>query len=114
MTIYLKDKDIAKELGVDSKKWETLIAPALEARGLPRKDALFDDMRCWPAVQDFLLKRAMAGATTGGQNNAFKRTKTAGVEAPAKQERGGATILDLQRPRLKARLQTDTGGNTLR
>jgi len=114
MTIYLKDKDIAKELGVDSKKWETLIAPALEARGLPRKDALFDDMRCWPAVQDFLLKRAMAGATTGGQNNAFKRSKVEGAKAPQEQERRSAAILDLQRPRLKTRLSTDSGGNTLR
>ena len=57
MSIYLNDNDIAERLGVDSVKWES-VAVVLERSGLPRRDPLFDEKRCWPAVLEFLLRRA--------------------------------------------------------
>jgi len=101
MSIYLNDKDIAKQLGVDSAKWES-VAVVLERDGLPRRDPLFDERRCWPAVLEFLLRRAGVGGNNaaalvqnGGQYNGFK-SKAARPSAPAKQKREGAIILDMR------------------
>lgn len=100
MSIYLNDNEIAKELGVDSAKWES-VAVVLERDGLPRRDPLFDERRCWPAVLEFLLRRAGVGGTNaaalvqnGGQYNGFK-SKAARPNKPSKQERVSATVLAL-------------------
>ena len=114
MSIYLNDKDIAKQLGVDSAKWES-VAVVLERDGLPRRDPLFDERRCWPAVLEFLLRRAgvcgnnaAALVQNGGQYNGFK-SKAARVGEPPKQKREGAVILDLRSRSEETRLPPDGG-----
>lgn len=114
MTIYLNDNDIAERLGVDSVKWES-VAVVLERSGLPRRDPLFDEKRCWPAVLEFLLRRAGVGGNNaaafvqdGGQYNGFK-SKAARVGAPPKQKREGAVILDLRSRSEKDGLSPDGG-----
>lgn len=100
MSIYLNDNDIAERLGVDSVKWES-VAVVLERSGLPRRDPLFDEKRCWPAVLEFLLRRAGVGGNNaaafvqdGGQYNGFK-SKAARTNKTNKQERVSATVLAL-------------------
>jgi hypothetical protein len=112
MSIYLNDKEIAKQLGVDSAKWES-IAVVLERDGLPRRDPLFDERRCWPAVLEFLLRRAGVGGNNaaalvqnGGQYNGFK-SKAARPNTPAKQKREGATVLALHSRRSEDGLPTN-------
>jgi hypothetical protein len=57
---YLTDKEIARRLGMSVAEW-TATASVLEKHGLPRKDALFQYRRCWPAVVNFLIERATPG-----------------------------------------------------
>lgn len=59
MQMFEDDKAIAKELGITLEKWKAAAA-ILETRGLPKRDALFGDRRCWPAVVAFLMHRAGA------------------------------------------------------
>lgn len=103
MGIYLTDKEIAAELGLKPDKWET-ISLVLERSGLPPRDPLFDERRCWPAVLEFLMRRAGVGgantATTaqnGGQYNGFKPKKGARTNRTDEQdEQAGATVLEMQ------------------
>lgn len=55
--LFLTDAEIAARLPMTTPAWEAA-ATVLERDGLPRRDPLFGDRRCWPAVRDFLLARA--------------------------------------------------------
>ncbi len=55
--IYLTEQQIAAKLEMSPKEWSVIVS-VLEKRGLPRRDALFQDRRCWPAVEHFLIQRA--------------------------------------------------------
>ena len=103
MTIYLTDKEIAAELGLKAEKWDS-VAAVLERSGLPPRDPLFDERRCWPAVLEFLMRRAgvsgnntATAAQNGVRYNGFK-SKTARANPADKQSnRESAEILEMQR-----------------
>ena len=99
--IYLTDKQIASRLGLSPNKWES-IAPVLEREGAPRRDALFDDKRCWPALLEFLVKRAGGSAVNtalpvenGGSYHGFK-SKARRANTNNKAVRPSGVILALQ------------------
>ena len=114
MTIYLTDQEIARELGVESRQWQTVIAPALEREGLPRRDALFDDKRCWPAVLEFLMKRAgcnkdnIPGVKFDGFKRAKEDTRNTRVKNTTERQRRSATVLDLQQARREVGVRTES------
>jgi len=98
--IYLTDKQIASRLGVSPDKWDS-IAPVLEREGAPRRDALFDDKRCWPALLEFLVKRAGGTAVNtalpvenGGSYHGFK-SKARRAKGSETTIRQGGVILAL-------------------
>jgi hypothetical protein len=65
--IYMSDKEIAPLVGLTVGEWAAT-ALVLEKHGLPRCDPLFNDRRCWPAVEQYLIERArptMYRVTTG-------------------------------------------------
>lgn len=64
--LFLTDAEIAARVPMAAPEW-VAAAAALERDGLPRRDPLFGDRRCWPAVRDFLLARA------GGQSRLAPR-----------------------------------------
>lgn len=109
--MYVTERELANMLGVDQKKWETQIAPALEARGLPRKDALFDNRRCWPAVREFILKRAMCKSTSTEEGQIYdgKKIRNTGAKKAPEQGRDGAVVLDLQQARSRTGVSTENG-----
>lgn len=110
--IYVTERELANMLGVEQKRWETVIAPALEARGLPRKDALFDNRRCWPAVREFIMKRAMCKSTYEGQED-VKTIRNTGAKKTPQQGRDGAVVLDLQQARSRNGVSPDSGSDPL-
>ena len=55
--IFLPDVEIAKIVGLSAAEWKAA-ALVLERSGLPRRDPLFKNQRCWPRVRDFLYRRA--------------------------------------------------------
>lgn len=55
--IFLPDAEIAKLVSMTAGEWEAA-ATVLERSGLPRRDPLFKNQRCWPRVRDFLYRRA--------------------------------------------------------
>ena len=55
--IFLADAEIAKVVGLSAAEWKAA-ALVLERSGLPRRDPLFKNQRCWPRVRDFLYRRA--------------------------------------------------------
>ena len=59
--IYLPDSEIAGLVGLTVLEWESA-AKVLERSGLPRRDPLFKNQRCWPRVRDFLYRRAGGAA----------------------------------------------------
>lgn len=100
--IYLTDKEIARKLGVSAEKWES-ISIALEKEGLPRRDALFDDRRCWPACNEFLIKRASGASVNttlpvenGGMYNGFK-SKARRTNKDCPKERDSGNILAMHK-----------------
>ncbi len=60
--VFLPDAEIAKLMRMTSGEWDAA-ATVLEREGLPRRDPLFKNQRCWPKVRDFLYRRA------GGQSS---------------------------------------------
>lgn len=56
-SMYLDEGQIARQCGLDPDAWAAA-ARVLENSGMPRRDPLFGNRRCWPAVRDFLLDRA--------------------------------------------------------
>jgi hypothetical protein len=63
--LYLTEAEIADRVmsGDDRvQRWKG-VAAMLERQGLPQKDPVFDNRRYWPAVRDFLDRRAARGAT---------------------------------------------------
>ena len=59
--LFLTDVEIAKLVSMSAGEWQAA-ATVLEREGLPRRDPLFKNQRCWPKVRDFLYRRA------GGQS----------------------------------------------
>ena len=55
--IFLPDAEIAKLFSMSTAEWDAT-ARTLEREGLPRRDPLFKNQRCWPRVRDFLYRRA--------------------------------------------------------
>jgi hypothetical protein len=55
--LFLSDAEIAGRIPMAVEDWEAQ-APTLERHGLPKRDPVFGDRRCWPAVRDFLYRRA--------------------------------------------------------
>lgn len=55
--VFLPDAEIAKLMRMTVPEWEAA-AIVLERSGLPRRDPLFNNQRCWPRVRDFLYRRA--------------------------------------------------------
>ena len=55
--IFLPDAEIAKRVSMSAGEWAAA-ATVLERSGLPRRDPLFKNQRCWPRVRDFLYRRA--------------------------------------------------------
>lgn len=55
--VFLPDDEIAKLMRMTGPEWEAA-ATVLERSGLPRRDPLFKNQRCWPRVRDFLYRRA--------------------------------------------------------
>ena len=55
--LYLSDTQIVRRLRMSAMEW-TAATKVLERHGLPKRDALFQDRRCWPAVEAFLIERA--------------------------------------------------------
>jgi hypothetical protein len=55
--VFLPDAEIAKLMRMTGPEWEAA-ATVLERSGLPRRDPLFKNQRCWPRVRDFLYRRA--------------------------------------------------------
>lgn len=103
--IFLTDKEIAEELGLSFEKWQSVSA-ILEKKGLPRRDALFEDRRCWPAVLEFFVKRANGtGPTTlavtegGKDEKTFRESNAAWTKTAKEPRRKPAVVLDLQRAR---------------
>lgn len=67
--LYLTDAEIADRLmsGDDRvARWKGA-AVMLERDGLPRPDPVFGGRRYWPAVRDYLDRRALRGVSLGGQ-----------------------------------------------
>jgi len=64
MDLYVSDTEIAKQLKMTLEQW-LATAQVLERAGFPRRDALFGDRRCWPAVEQFLVARARPSAAGG-------------------------------------------------
>ena len=62
--LFLTEAEIAARLPMPTEAWQAAAA-VLERDGLPRRDPLFGDRRCWPAVRDFLLARAGGGGKVG-------------------------------------------------
>ena len=93
---YLNEEEIARKMRMTTAQWRAAAA-ALEKYGLPRKDALFQDMRCWPAVEEFLKKRAssVAAGSSAGEAHGYKgfRRKTARAEDPAQQVGSDSAVL---------------------
>jgi hypothetical protein len=60
-SIFLVDDEIARLIPMPAEKWRA-VAAALEKsnRGMPAKDPLFGNRRCWPAVRRHLIGRASA------------------------------------------------------
>jgi len=105
--IFLTDKEIAARLGMGVDKWKN-ISRVLEREGLPKQDVLFDSRRCWPAVLEFLQRRAggVGNDTTlskenGGSYVGFK-SKSARPDARKATKREGGVILEMQRRRQEA------------
>lgn len=59
--IFLPDAEIAKRVSMTAGEWKAA-AVVLERSGLPRRDPLFKNQRCWPRVRDFLYRRAGGSA----------------------------------------------------
>lgn len=55
--LFLPDVEIARLVSITPEEWRATAA-VLERYGLPRRDPLFKDQRCWPSVRDFLYRRA--------------------------------------------------------
>ena len=55
--IFLPDAEIAKRVSMSVEQWEAT-AQVLERSGLPMRDPLFNNQRCWPTVQQFLIRRS--------------------------------------------------------
>lgn len=116
--IFLSDEEIAIELGLSLEKWQS-IAVVLEKNGLPRRDALFSDRRCWPAVLEFLVKRAGGSSVNAPivkkEVKDEKGSKGRAVDTRPKDKkepgRKGAIVLDLQRARRDIGLHTKNGPN---
>lgn len=115
--IFLSDQDIADELGLTLKEWESKAA-LLERDGLPKRDAVFGYRRCWPAVLEFFVKRAggvgqintSLPVSEGGTYRGVKsKVNAKGTDTPAKRGRASAVLLDLQQARRKAGVQADSG-----
>jgi hypothetical protein len=79
--LFLSDAEIAERIPQSLDEW-VAAAAVLERHGLPKRDPLFQERRCWPMVRDFLCARAggsmeqaprkPAGATLQGEVvNAF-------------------------------------------
>ena len=96
MGVYLKDQEIAREIGMPLGEW-AVAAAILEKHGLPRRDPPFGDRRHWPAVQEWLHKRATgANPTVAGQvenYNGFGKRNARPQKAP-EQGRIVAPLLD--------------------
>jgi hypothetical protein len=92
--LYLSDKEIAARVGVTAHEW-TATATVLERYGLPRRDPLFDNRRCWPAVEAFLIDRATPARTRPeGECDGYKGFKSSPRRAAApKQERASSAVL---------------------
>lgn len=69
---YISDADVAAKLGMNTSEW-TATAKALERYGLPMRDPLFNNRRCWPAVSEFLIRRAIGdnGPSENGEVDGF-------------------------------------------
>ncbi|MCW6513144.1 hypothetical protein [Lichenifustis flavocetrariae] len=55
--IFLPDAEIAKRVSMSQAQWEAT-AVVLERSGLPKRDPLFNNQRCWPSVRAFLFRRS--------------------------------------------------------
>lgn len=55
--VFLPDAEIAKMMSLSAGEWEAA-ATVLEREGLPRRDPLFKNQRCWAKVRDFLYRCA--------------------------------------------------------
>ena len=66
--IFLADAEIAKRVSMSAAQWEAT-ALVLERSGLPKRDPLFNNQRCWPSVRAFLFRRSghaeLTAATSG-------------------------------------------------
>lgn len=70
--IYLKDEEIAARVGMSTGEWGAT-ALVLEKHGLPKRDPLFHNRRCWPAVEAFLIERARpSGARMSGEPEEYR------------------------------------------
>lgn len=118
--IFLSDQELADELGLTLKEWESKAA-ILEKDGLPKRDALFGYKRCWPAVLEFFVKRAGGSANIntalpvkeGGRYRGIKKAeRPKGASQENKPQRGCATVLDLQQARSRIGIQADVGSGS--
>ena len=60
--LFLTEGEIAVRLGMTAAEW-IAAAQTLERAGLPLPDPVFKNRRWWPAVKDFLDRRARARQT---------------------------------------------------
>lgn len=81
--LYLPDKEIAALVGIPYREWQS-VAVVLERHGLPKRDPLFENKRCWPVVEAFLIERARPAAPkTAGEHNGYRGFKTSARRAAA-------------------------------
>jgi hypothetical protein len=56
--VFLSDKEIAQRWNIGEKTARIAMAALEKHAGFPRKDPLFGNRRYWPAVCNFMRKRA--------------------------------------------------------
>jgi hypothetical protein len=63
--LFLSDAEIATRLGLKKEEVAERLT-VLERQGFPRRDPMFHDRRYWPAVREFLDRRAGLRPDAGG------------------------------------------------
>jgi hypothetical protein len=58
--LYLTEGQVAARFEISAAEWKG-IAAALEKTGLPMRDPVFGNRRYWPAIMEFLDRRAGMG-----------------------------------------------------